>query len=273
MPFLNPKTRLRKKPFTVDLIEFVRPGHRWPSPYTIEQMFEAFMAIAHTGIGSHRYDSVNAYGRTTIADLLSPNGADFHHIDPITSMADLRERYHYMLLAKAEGPGETAWREEHGIEIGKTFAVTRPTYRPFVGLPHLGFDCESDIQKAFVQMIERGQNTPMAYSLNQSHPDCRSLHGVKIHIRGDQRFAFVLSYGDFIEPSSLYSRWDERIAITRPGESFGETFARAYDAYNFLVFGIGRYDQTDLEDLLEHDSLNMRDFLTDQANKRETKAA
>ncbi len=29
----------RKSPFTVDLIEFVRPDPSWPYPYTIEQAF------------------------------------------------------------------------------------------------------------------------------------------------------------------------------------------------------------------------------------------
>jgi hypothetical protein len=241
--------RRHRRTFSVELIEMVRPNTTgyWPHPYCIEQAFETLCAFVQTG-SAERYTARMQWGYSGIADLLSGGGRSAWSVDPISSLDDLRQRFHYALLSRAEGDGQKAWRQDHGITVGSTFAVERPVYKPFGGAPYPGLESEGQIKAELDRLLETPVNTPVTIALNGTHRGCRSIHRftVGIHAEG---FSFGLTYGDPIVDDKAYSAWTVDLARTHQGESFLDTFARARNLYDRLVHG--RDVAFDIDDLCE----------------------
>ncbi len=225
----------------------MRPDPTWPYPYTIEQAFETLLAILETAARGDYETSLHWHSVGPESLIGGHNGGLRGSVDPIASLGDFQHRFHRLLLGRPQGEGQTRWREEQGIAVGRTFAVSRPAYRPFVGMPYLGFQSEAAIRAAIQGLFTTPVDTPMAVGLNPFHPDCRSFHSFDIALSKSGQFSFRITYGTPKATESLYSSWTETVARTRPGESFLDTFTRARAAFKVLVHG--RPGPCDLADL------------------------
>jgi hypothetical protein len=224
----------RQSRFSVDLTEFLRPECFWPSPYTIEQAFETFRKMVATGKG---YATPDRWGHTGVYGLLSASSAyDDSHVDPIRSLDDLRERFHYALLGRNRSPAIAQWRKDHRMMPGQRIQVRVPIHKPFEGARYLGYGSESDIKTTLTAMFTQVRGKRLHASLNSVHLGVRGAQRVTIAV-SPSGFRFVLDFGTFDERGNDGSRWGETLARTRPGETFLETMTRVRDVLHVLLTG------------------------------------
>lgn len=207
----------------------------WPSPYEIDQAFEAFRAIAGTAA---RYERKCRWHTPKTHDLLS-NWRDAgdhsafnsvtHALRPIESLKDLRTRFQAAIL----GTNETFyddWRRDNGYALDATLEVDAAhygsTWRKHVvftrkGATHLG----TSLQDALRELLEGSRGLTLSPQLNSMHKGANIIGGIGVEV-SKSGFRFLMSYG--YEGSS----WTEEIARTRHGEPFMETLARAYRLFH-----------------------------------------
>ena len=237
-----PQKPARKSRFNVSFTDLVRPDGFWPQPYSLEQAFEIFRWMVKTGSG---YTSPTRWGRVGVKALLSATSAnDAEAVTPIRSIADLRERFHYAILGFARSEAMALWRSAHRVEPGQKVRLAVPVYTPFAGARHLGWKCEADIKEAFTRLTSGHRGQALAVSLNSVWPDVRHVHGVTVAVRADG-FRFQLTFGEDPSQDRPTSSWTDTLAVTRPGESFLDTFARARDVMAVLLTGEGVCDAED----------------------------
>jgi hypothetical protein len=243
---LGPQKPGRKAWFNVEFINLVRPECYWPQPLSLEQAFEVFRWLVRTGDG---YASPTRWGCVGTKALLSATSAnDDCSVSQVESIADLRTRFHYAILGVARSEAIAKWRSDHGVGPAGKVRISVPTYRPFVGARHLGWDSERAIIDTFERLTLKCRGQRMAVPLNYIHLGSRYLHRVSVAVR-PENFSFILTFGD--EPCAERGAcsWNETIASTRPGETFLDTFARARDVFEVLV--TGARTPCDAADLLE----------------------
>lgn len=233
--------------FNVSFVEFVRPGHGFPSPYSIEQAFQVFRWMVSTG---SEYRADTRYGDQGVFEVLSmkPSCRGFTGVYPITSLTDLRERFHYAILSKSENPVVEKWRRDYDVLPDGKATIPFSVHRDWdVQAP---FKNQSELKNALTELLEppSGQKIQMAIALNSVYgKETVTYHDVQIKA-SKRGFAFILRYGDE-QRQAFGSRWDEYIATTRGNETFIETAVRAYKNYRGLVFGEIPATGLDLEDM------------------------
>lgn len=228
---------VRLKSFRAPLIELLRPEGYWPQPLSTEQAFELLRWMATTGASKPEYTSQLGWGRAGIHELLTGgSGLSRGRVEPISSLQDLRRRFHYAILSGATSEGQVRWRRDFGVDPAGVVTVRRPTFKPFAALPHLGWSSEQAIAEDIERLTTGSAGTRMAIDLNGVHADCRTLHGVRIAIDAEYGFALSIRYGD-TPPDVHGSSWDVTVAHSREDESFLQTFARARDVFDCLVHG------------------------------------
>jgi hypothetical protein len=232
--------------FKVSFIDFVRPGS-WPYPYSLEQAFQVLRWMTTTG---SEYRAGTRWGDQGVFEVLSmkPSCRGFSGVDPITSLADLRQRFHYAILSKSENPIVDKWRRDHDILPDGKANIPYPVHRDWgVRAP---FKNQDELSKALTELLEppKGQKLQMAIALNSVHgKETAVYHDVQIKV-GRHGFAFSLRFGDQAR-HEFGSRWDRIIASTRGNETFVETAVRAYKNYHGLVFGTLPQGGLDLQDM------------------------
>lgn len=232
--------------FKVSFIELVRPGS-WPYPYTIEQAFQVLRWMATTGLD---YRSETRWGDQGVFEVLSmkPSCRGFSGVYPITSLADLRQRFHYAILSRSENPIVDKWRGDYDILPDGKATIPYPIQREW-GMEK-PFKNQDELKKALTELMEppKDQKVQMAVALNSVHgKETAIYHDVQIKV-GRNGFAFILRYGDEAR-HAFGSRWDKVIASTRGSETFIETAVRAYTNYQGLVFGTLPRGGLDLQDM------------------------
>lgn len=198
------------------LINFLRPDC-FPYPYAIEQAFHVFQWMVLTG------KDYTKYGRPGVFELLSmsPSCLGFSSVRSITSLEDLRRRFHYALLSVTEMPLVAEWKRVNGISIEAEKWLHFPHYTPFIGNP-LG--SERDIQDALSKLLGQSRGTTLNTSLNSCHPGARWVGGVSI-IVSPSGFKFVMDYG-FVEDTG----WSHTLAESENNEPFTDVLRRAIAA-------------------------------------------
>lgn len=263
-PFATtPEKPRRNKSFKTDLIELLRPDSYWPQPLTVERAFELMRWMISTG--DQKYTSSLRWGYAGVAELLTDGGGlSIQQMKPIQSLEDLRHRLHHAILARPQSEGQIKWREDHNINVNATITVKHPTYAAFDGASHLGWRSEGDIIKALDAMLRPAVDRRMAASLNCVHKETVNwFHHVRIGIGEKRGFRFLLTYGE--RPSSPgASCWTDEIAVSRAGESFLDTMARARDVMALIIDG--QANQADVEDMFRNNSYG-DEFVRDQINK------
>lgn len=240
----SPEAPHKKAWFRAELIDLVRPDSFWPHPFSIEQAFEIFRWMVATG---DAYRDPTRWGRVGVRELLSAtSGTGADEVTSITSLADLRTRFHHALLASPRCPAVVQWRKDHRVEIGARIRVRSPVYTQFEGARHLGFGSEGAIKDTLDRITIRSRGQTLKARLNYVHLDVETVHGVSIAVSA-KGFVFRLKYGDPFHDNRPYSAWSHSLARTRPGETFLETFARARDVYDMLM---GATDPCDAADFL-----------------------
>jgi hypothetical protein len=208
--------------------------------------------MATTGI---EYRADTRWGDQGVFEVLSmkPSCRRFSSVYPITSLDDLRQRFHYAVLSKSENPIVDKWRRDHDILPDGKATIPHPVHKDWgVRKP---FKCQDDLKKALTELLEppREQRHKMAVALNFVHGmETAIYHDVQIGV-GRNGFAFILRYGNEGR-HEFGSQWDEVIASTRENETFIETAVRAYTNYHGLVFGTIPKAGLDLGDMFRYDS-------------------
>ena len=259
----TPQKPRRNRLFSIDLIELLRPDTFWPQPLTVERAFELMRWMVSTG--GEQYTSALRWGYAGVAELLTDGGGlSIREMKPIESLDDLRRRFHRAVLARPISDGQIRWREDNNINVNATIVVKRPTYAAFKGASHLGWRSEGDIIKELDAMLLPAKSRRMAVSLNCVHKETVNwLHHIRVGIGEKRGFRFLLTYGE--DPHErCASRWTDEIAVSRDGESFLDTMARARDVIKLLVDGHG--NQADVEDMFQYPGYG-DDFVRDQINR------
>lgn len=233
------KPRLRHSE-KVSLIEFLRPGCYTPSPYSIEMAFQALRHLIASGVG---YKTHHRWHTTSITSLLGGYSSDCSYPKPIESIPDLLSRFHDAILSKNScNPELDKWRTDKGINAYAAIDMQFLHYKPFDPVPHLGFRCEDDVQKALNSLFIDAPGKKTAISLNSIHHAAQVIHKIDVTVSPDA-FLFTLRYG-FIAPSEeLDSEWSFTLARTQPAtgsnhrkpEPFLDTLRRALDQYAFVM--------------------------------------
>ncbi|GJD87780.1 hypothetical protein BHAOGJBA_1285 [Methylobacterium hispanicum] len=101
----------RRRSFQAPLIELLRPFGYWPQPLSLEQAFELLRWMVATGASKPEYTSQLRWGRAGVTELLSSSsGLSYDRVEPITSIEDLRRRFHMAILARPQSRGQELWR-------------------------------------------------------------------------------------------------------------------------------------------------------------------
>lgn len=184
-------------------IELLRPDCYWPSPYTLEQALGTFQWMVKTG---EKYDR---YNRPGVTELLSmkPTCINSYDVEPITSVDDLRKRFHFALLSKYASHSANKWREDNNIRCGRQ----RVLY-----FPH---NKESYIHKDHLDSFLKTRGK-LKTQLNKFHKKAVNIVAIDLCVVLSG-FIFRLTYG--------YGRssWVFQLSHTRKGECFSDTFCRA----------------------------------------------
>jgi hypothetical protein len=236
------KSRLRRSA-KIRLIEFLRPGFYTPAPYSIEMAFQALRWLIASGVG---YSTQHTWHRTSIASLLGGSSPDYSYPKPVESIKDLLHRFHAAVLSDERySPEIGRWREDKGITAYAELDMRFLHYKPMAGVPHLGFDCERDIQDALNSLFVGAAGKQTAVSLNSIHHKAQVIHKVDVTI-SPTAFYFTLRYG-FLSPEEMKekgdSEWQYTLASTKPAtgtnhrlpEPFLDTLRRALDKYAFVM--------------------------------------
>lgn len=223
------KARTRRSA-KIALIEFLRPDHYWPNPYTIEIAFQALRWLIASAAGSE-YQTQHQWHRTCAVGLMGGEGAVNGGCKPIKSLSDLRSRFHNAVLAKGDcRPEIQRWRDDKGIHVGAVIDMAFHHYKPFSPPGHLPFRCEADVIKALEQMLERSAGRILTTQLNSVHAGAKVIHSVDVSV-GASGFRFCLHYG-FVDPTvdKHDSEWSHQLAKTEGNEPFLDTLDRAIAA-------------------------------------------
>lgn len=204
-------------------IEFIRPTCYWPHPYTLEQAFGVFRWMVQTG---KPFIDQGRWGQHTVKSLLSkkPTCVNFSYVEPIVSIDDLRERFHYAILSDYVGPQLRAWREKFRI---------RPDGEAVISFPHHKWHTADSSEAEFASGLSallrsEGQ---LGVRLNRCHSKARWIHSVQIDLHA--AYSFRLGYG---YPNDS-STWYVTLARQASGETFRATTARAVRKLAGLVSG------------------------------------
>jgi hypothetical protein len=195
----------------IRFIDFLRPGS-FPYPYTIEQALHVFRWMISTGAAYQKYMHSGVY------ELLSmkPTCINHNSVDSITSLDDLRCRFHWALLSAGDSPIVKEWKQDMGISIQGEKILVFPHYTPFENT-----QSEADIQKALKSLLNESRGTVLNVSLNDCHPKAQWVGGVRLKVC-PEKFSFVIDYG-----YKNNTGWDYELAITKDNEPFTDTFNRA----------------------------------------------
>jgi len=233
---MKPRTRRSAE---IALIEFLRPDHAWPWPYGIEIAFQALRYLIASATGG-QYVTQHQWHRSCAVGLMGGAGAENGGCRPVTSLADLRSRFHSALLARDDG--EIArWRADKGIHIGAVINMAFRHYKPFSPPPHLPWRSENDVQKAVVRLLEASAGKRLTYQLNSVHKTAKVIHRVDI-IVGPTAFHIILRYG-FKDPGidRMDSEWTHPLASTEGDEPFLDTLARAVAEFERLTTSTSKH--------------------------------
>lgn len=194
-------------------INFLRPDC-FPYPYTTEQAFEVFKWLVL------KWEKYRDYGQTGAYELLSKNPSclNFSSVHPITSINDLRSRFHYLFLYPHERPEITKWKVENGISIMGEKWIVFNHYTPFEGNV---FGSEHDTKTALETLLSTRDKT-LKVSLNKSHPKAKRINSIKISISALRGFKFIMDYGYKNDGS-----WGYVLAESGSTETFADTMLRA----------------------------------------------
>jgi hypothetical protein len=215
----------------VSVIEFVRPERPWPAPYSLEQAFEVLRVMVATG---RRYTVLGPWGRTGVSELLQGGHlANCGTTRSIASLRDLTACFHRALLAKGNIAVER-WRREQDFTLGARRLLSIPHYRPDGLFRFQGalFPTRS-IDQTLTSYFDGLPGTDLRASLNSVHWSVRRVHRAVVDVDPDG-FRFWLEYG------ASGSVWSHTLARTRRGESFLDTFDRAWTRCLLLTGAIGR---------------------------------
>jgi hypothetical protein len=205
---------------TYSFAEFIRPDCFWPHPYTLEQAFGVLKWMIDSGQG---YFDATRWGTQTIEGLLSkkPTCTGFREIEPVISIDDLRERFHYALLSRNVGPNLARWRREQGIEVGGKRTMVFP--HGFIGSNH-------DFKVGLSALMATSGR--LKVQLNECHSRATEVYGVALHTNASAPgWRFVLRYG------FDGSMWYHVLSRQTKKETFGTAFKRAKTAICDLMIG------------------------------------
>lgn len=216
----------------IRFIEFLRPDSFWPYPYTLEQAFHVFQWMVKTGTDeTYRVDG--QWGSSGPLELLSRKPTCVNHfaVDPITSIEDLRLRFHYALLSQYPNSGVLSWRKEEGIRIDSSRMIYFPHGDENDPCAYFGGSqaYSSGSQKETLkQLFSQGRTATLQQQLNSFHPGAVECHGVRVYVT-PAIFRFELSYG------YAGSSWQHDLAATQENEPFLRGLSRAVKEFNSLV--------------------------------------
>lgn len=201
-----------------DFIEFVRPTSY--HSYTVEQQFGVLRWMVER---AHAINPTKAetgrWGVSGPLELLSKKPSCVNHsgVDPIGSLDDLRERFHYALLSQYGGPSVVRWMSNNGICITGKKVIHFPHYAPFAGAPLQGkLAAEGAIRDSAQALLTASGR--LTTQLNSFYADAVEIYGVPVKVLPNG-FQFVLQYG--VDGSI----WYETLAATpNMWEGEGETF-------------------------------------------------
>lgn len=202
-------------------VEFLRPNCYWPHPYSIEQAFGVFAWMVETGQSHKRRGQ---WGEHTIECVLSkkPTCVSIRTIEPIESITDLRERFHYAIFDQYS-PASEAWRSASDVDAYASKILTFPHYQ-YNQAP----ECQAHLKGGLEELL--GASGRLAVPLNKFHEEAREIKGV------------ALTYSTFIhgwEFRLMYgydgSRWSHKLAQQGNGETFTDTYLRARSSLAKLV--------------------------------------
>lgn len=202
---------------TYRMIEFVRPDC-FPYPYNLDQAFGVFHWMLKTGA---KFCDDSRWGRQNVLSLLSckPSCVNFSQVEPVTSVADLRQRFHYAILSGSVsvGPSLTRWRE--------LLKVTPQGVRTIVFPYTTGRSVSAKELDAFLASTGR-----IGCQLNSFHNRARDIVSICIQFHCRAMW-FELQYG------YEGSVWRHKLARQVPGETFTSTYRRAQAALLRLIDG------------------------------------
>lgn len=219
------KTQRVRTKASIELIDLVRPGLQWLSGMSIELAFEVLRWMVRTG---EPYRERVPWGYRGVRELLSgASGLSYTGVAPIRSIQDLGMRFHYALLSKEWDGACSRWREDLGVHVHGRVEIECRHFKPFGGVPHLGFNSEQEIRESVARLLGVRAGTKLTASLNCVHRKARTVHGVSVVVTPDG-FVFRLSYGfNANGPGQRDSEWHHILASTQGKETFTETLARA----------------------------------------------
>lgn len=200
---------------TYKFIEFVRPDH-FPYPYSLEQAFGVLRWMIDRA-DPQKYRDMGRWGVSYAECLLSlkPSCTGITTIRPITSLEDLRRRFHYALLSDQVGPNVARWRLHNDITVNGSKIIHFPHAAPMKDTV-----CENDIRCAFDRVFSASGRLNL--QLNQCHNRAREIYGVHMeYCRTSPGWRYVLNYG------FGGSVWHKTIARQRPAERLIPVLHRA----------------------------------------------
>jgi hypothetical protein len=239
-----------KSRFDLNLIELVRPeAYAFPSPYSIEEAFQAFRWMVKTGF---EYRDDGQWGSVGVREILSAtSGIGLEQVKPIVSIEDLARRFQYALLGHGGGAVQR-WRDDFKIKIGERVTIPYQVHKNIYG--NGAPVAPADVKKQLQRLLQPTPGQKMAMSLNFVHHGVRHLHDVKIAV-SPNAFRFDIHYGTDKRSATGYSSWSETLAKTRDGETFIETLSRARENFDLVVHGTKPAGKVDLEDMFAfHDA-------------------
>ena len=193
----------------ISFIEFLRPCCHWPYPYTLEQAFEVFRWMVKTGAPYGEFRE-----RGPLETLSGkPTCIGFSRVEPITSIEDLRKRFHYALLDNYGGKTTDSWRENEKIDISQTRILRfkhdseAPCLHEKVGLRAY----ERDTSRVLHWLFSKGQSATLSAQLNSTYRKARECRSVVVHVL-PAAFVFELKYGI----PGINSSWTHELASGEP---------------------------------------------------------
>lgn len=221
----------------IDLIEFLRPEPLWPYPYSLEMAFSVLRWLIETA--SHpQFEEQYEYHRSSAAGVMGAEGAINGAGRPIANIDDLKNRFvDALLMSDRCRPDVTRWREAHGISPMSHHEMRFAHYKPHHLPAHLPWRSESEVRQALRDLLERSTGRKLAVSLNSVHKRARTIQRVGVMV-APKYFRFVLNYGLTDARKNRYdSTWTHELAMSKKGEPFLDTLARAIEHLEGLLQG------------------------------------
>lgn len=201
--------RLRRS-FEIEWIDLLSPDCWWPHPYGLECALLAWSYLVRTA-SNEKYAK---YGCSGAVDLLCKKPTCVNHIqtDPIVSIDDLRERFHWALLSQYDNPQTVAWKTDNRIGVTQTCEIPGRHFRPMA--PGGGFACEADVRQAFVNLLGV-RHDKLNVQLNSCHRSARWIHRVYLNVRPSGNQVWQFDYGF---RNDFGSHWCGVLAMQTRGE-------------------------------------------------------